>query len=330
MNENTKIYNFMGLRKIALVFSALLIVLSIGSLSMNGLKLGLDFTGGSLVEVGYEKDANINDIRNQLETAGFKDVVVQTFGSPTDILIRLQEDHDPKLGNKVLAVLTEDASQHIELRRNEFVGAQVGEELREQGGLGMLLALFMIMVYVTFRFQLKFSIGAVIALTHDVIIVLGFFSLFGFEFDLTVLAAILAVIGYSLNDTIVVADRIRENFRKLRKETPLQVMDISLTQTLSRTLVTSVTTLLVLVILAIFGGEIIFGFAVALLIGVVIGTYSSIYVAANALIVMGVTKEDLIIPPKEEHEFVEGEGFETDGYNGEDLEEELESQPTKR
>ncbi len=324
---DAKIINFMGVRKLALAFSALLLIISIGAMAVNGLKLGLDFTGGSLVEVSYEQDADTTQIRTRLEAAGFKDVIVQTFGSPRDILIRLQADHDPELGNKVLAALIADTDQTIELRRNEFVGAQVGDELREQGGLGMLLALFMIMVYVTFRFQLKFSVGAVVALVHDVIVVLGFFALFKLEFDLTVLAAILAVIGYSLNDTIVVSDRIRENFRKLRKESPSDVMNISLTQTLSRTIVTSLTTLLVLVILAIFGGQMIFGFAVALLVGVVIGTYSSIYVAANALILMGITKEDLIIPPKQEHEFVEGEGFETEGYEGEDEESDVEAKP---
>jgi preprotein translocase subunit SecF len=321
MSVEKKILNFMGARKIALAFSALLLIIAIGAITVNGLKLGLDFTGGSLVEVSYEQDANLNQIRDDLEAAGFKNVVAQTFGSNKDILIRLQADHDPKLGNKVLEVLKSKTDQHIDLRRNEFVGAQVGDELREQGGLGMLLALFMIMVYVTFRFQLKFSVGAVVALVHDVIIVVGFFALLQLEFDLTVLAAILAVIGYSLNDTIVVSDRIRENFRKLRIETPLEVMNISLTQTLSRTVVTSLTTLIVLVILAIFGGQMIFGFAVALLVGVVIGTYSSIYVAANALLVMGICKEDLIIPPKEEHEFVEGEGFEPDGHPSDEAEE---------
>lgn len=322
MSVQAKIINFMGARKIALTVSALLLIISIGAMAVNGLKLGLDFTGGSLVEVSYEREANSNQIRDDLETAGFSNVVVQTFGSSRDILIRLQADHDPELGNQVLAVLKANTDQEIDLRRNEFVGAQVGDELREQGGLGMLLALFMIMVYVTFRFQLKFSVGAVVALVHDVIIVVGFFALFQFEFDLTVLAAILAVIGYSLNDTIVVSDRIRENFRKLRNETPIEVMNISLSQTLSRTIVTSLTTLLVLVILAIFGGQMIFGFAVALIVGVIVGTYSSIYVAANALLMMGICKEDLIIPPKEDYEFVEGEGFEPDGHESDDEDEE--------
>lgn len=295
-----KLYNFMGLRKIATVLSAVLLLTSIGSLAVNGLKLGLDFTGGSLVEVGYEQPADLNHIRGQLESAGYNDAVVQTFGSPTDILIRLGQDHDPKLGDKVVAALQDGEAQELTLRRNEFVGAQVGEELREQGGMGMLLALFMIMVYVAFRFQFKFSVGAVSALAHDVLIVLGFFSLLQLDFDLTVLAAILAVIGYSLNDTIVVADRIRENFRKVRKGTSTEIMNISLSQTLGRTLVTSLTTMLVLVALAVFGGEMIHGFAIALLVGVVIGTYSSIYVAANVLLMMNICKEDLMPPEKEE------------------------------
>ncbi|SIS93248.1 protein translocase subunit SecF [Neptunomonas antarctica] len=305
MSNQVKTYNFMGLRKLATIFSIILLLVSIGSLAVRGLNFGLDFTGGSLVEVGYEKEADLNNIRLQLQSAGFEGATVQTFGSSNDIMIRLGSAHDPKLGDKVLAALQQGETQNIELRRNEFVGAQVGDELREQGGLGLLLALFMIMLYVAFRFQLKFSVGAVVALIHDVLIVVGFFSLFQFEFDLTVLAAILAVIGYSLNDTIVVADRIRENFRKLRHELPMEIMNISLSQTLSRTLMTSLTTLLVLVALAVFGGEMIHGFAIALLVGVTVGTYSSIYVAANALIMMGICKEDLIPPPKEDQEAID-------------------------
>lgn len=305
MSAHVKTYNFMGLRKLATIFSVILLLVSIGSMAVRGLNFGLDFTGGSLVEVGYEQEADLNNIRLQLQNAGFEGAVVQTFGASTDILIRLGSDHDPKLGDKVLAALQQGETQTIELRRNEFVGAQVGEELREQGGLGLLLALFMIMVYVSFRFQLKFAVGAVVALAHDVLIVVGFFALFQIEFDLTVLAAVLAVIGYSLNDTIVVADRIRENFRKLRKETSMEIMNISLSQTLSRTLMTSLTTLLVLVALAFFGGEMIHGFAIALLVGVVVGTYSSIYVAANALIMMGICKEDLIPPPKDDQEAID-------------------------
>ena len=303
--STVKIYNFMGLRKIAAGISLVLLLISVASLAMNGLKFGLDFTGGSLIEVGYEQAPELNDIRSKLETAGYEDAVVQTFGSPVDILIRLGESHDPKLGDQVLSALQADDSQELTLRRNEYVGAQVGEELREQGGLGLLLALFMVMVYVAFRFQLKFSVGAVAALAHDVLIVLGFFSVLQLDFDLTVLAALLAVIGYSLNDTIVVSDRIRENFRKLRKGSPTEIMNTSLSQTLGRTLVTSLTTLLVLMALAVFGGEMIHGFAIALLVGVCVGTYSSIYVAANVLIAMGVCKEDLMPPEKEDGEEVD-------------------------
>jgi len=300
-----KIYNFMGVRKLALALSAALLLVSIVSLALNGLKFGLDFTGGSLVEVGYEQAVSLEDVRQQLSSQGFPDAVVQTFGSSRDILIRLQVDHDPQLGDKVLSALRAGSDQAIELRRNEFVGSQVGEELREQGGLGMLLALFMIMVYLAFRFQFKFSLGAVVALVHDVLIVLGVFSLLQIEFDLTVLAAVLAVIGYSLNDTIVVYDRIRENFRIMRKEDNIEVMNASLSQTLSRTLMTSLTTLLVLVALFYFGGEMIHSFALALLVGVLVGTYSSIYVAANALVLMQVSREDLMPPEKKEGEEVE-------------------------
>ncbi len=305
MAKATKIYNFMGIRKLALAFSLILILVSIGSLAVNGLKFGLDFTGGSLVEIGYEQQADLEQVRTRLQDAGFNDVTVQTFGSPRDVLIRLQADHDPKLGDKVLGALQTGTDQVLELRRNEFVGSQVGEELREQGGLGMLLALFMIMVYLAFRFQFKFSLGAVVALVHDVLIVLGFFSLLQVEFDLTVLAAVLAVIGYSLNDTIVVYDRIRENFRIMRKGDAIEVMNASLSQTLSRTLMTSLTTLLVLVALFYFGGEMIHGFAMALLVGVLIGTYSSMYVAANGLLALKVTREDLLPPQKEDGEEAE-------------------------
>nr|WP_067293949.1 protein translocase subunit SecF [Marinobacterium profundum] len=300
MAKQNKIINFMGLGKIAFAISALLILISLGSLATKGLQFGLDFTGGSLVEVGYEQDADLGKIRQIMSEAGYQDVTVQNFGAATDVLIRMGETHDPKLGDAVLAALQAGETQKIELRRNEYVGAQVGEELREQGGLGMLMALFMIMVYIAFRFQFKFSVGSVLALAHDVIITLGFFSVMGIEFDLTVLAAVLAVIGYSLNDTIVVFDRIRENFRLLRKEDAVEVINISLTQTLSRTLMTSFTTLLVVLALAIFGGETIHGFALALLVGIGVGTYSSIYVAANVMLLMGVSRDDLIPPPKED------------------------------
>ena len=296
MSKAQKIYNFMGPRKAMAAFSIILLLISIGSLAINGLKFGLDFTGGSLVEIGYEQPVDLGGVREALEGAGYPDVTVQTFGAATDVLIRLGETHDPQLGDNILALLQAEEEQTLTLRRNEFVGSQVGEELREQGGLGMLLALGMIMLYLAFRFQIKFSVGAVMALVHDVLIVLGVFSLLQLEFDLTVLAAILAVIGYSLNDTIVVYDRIRENFRVMRTAGPVEVMNGSLSQTLSRTLMTSFTTILVLVALAVFGGSTIFGFAVALLAGVLIGTYSSIYVAANLLLMLKVLLPFLNFP----------------------------------
>lgn len=234
MAEKERIINFMGPRKLLAIFSAILLLASVASLAINGLRFGLDFTGGSLVEVGYQQAADLNAIRGQLTDAGFDDAVVQTFGSSTDVLIRLGETHDPKLGDKVVEALTVNG-ESVELRRNEYVGAQVGEELREQGGLGMLLALAMIMLYLAFRFQFKFSLGAVLALVHDVTLVLGIFSILQLDFDLTVLAAVLAVIGYSLNDTIVVFDRIRENFRIMRVADTVEIMNASLSQTLSRT-----------------------------------------------------------------------------------------------
>lgn len=291
--------NFMGQRKLAAIFSIVLVLCAIGSLAVNQLNWGLDFTGGTLVEVHYEDTANLTAIRGTLAEAGYEGAVVVSFGTDRDVLIRLPDGYSDAQGAQMLEELRAASGLNVELRRIEFVGPQVGDELREQGGLAMLLALGLVMLYIAFRFQFKFALGAVVALVHDVLITLGFFSIIGFEFDLTVLAALLAVIGYSLNDTIVVSDRIRENFRKLRRSDPVKVINISLTETLGRTLVTSLTTLLVLLALALFGGEMIFGFAVALLVGVLIGTYSSIYVASNVLLALGVSKEDLIIPVKE-------------------------------
>jgi preprotein translocase subunit SecF len=290
-----KIYNFMGLRKIAAIFSAVLLIASVASLSTKGLVLGLDFSGGTQIEVGYEQPADVAAIRQQLETAGFEGPVVIQYGSETDVLIRLQGKPEQGLSEKVYDVL-QDGSEAVELRRVDFVGPQIGEELREDGGLGMLTALAVVMLYVAIRFQLKFSIGAVLALAHDVVITLGFFSITELEFDLTVLAAILAVVGYSLNDTIVVSDRIRENFRKIRKATPVEVINESLSQTLWRTINTSVTTMLVLLALYFIGGELIHNFAVALMVGVGIGTYSSIYVAATVMLALKVDREDLLEP----------------------------------
>ena len=294
-----KIINFMGQRKLAMVISALLILLSVGSLAIKQLNWGLDFTGGTLVEVNYSETANLNAIRSTLESEVYAGAVVVSFGTDRDVLIRLPKGYSDQQGTELLGKLQEAFDGTVELRRIEFVGPQVGDELREQGGLAMLMALGLVMLYIAFRFQFKFAVGAVVALIHDVIITLGFFSITGMEFDLTVLAALLAVVGYSLNDTIVVSDRIRENFRKLRRADPEEVINISLTETLGRTLVTSFTTLLVLCALALFGGEMIHGFAIALIVGVGIGTYSSIYVAANTLLIMGVSKEDLMIPVKE-------------------------------
>ena len=292
-------FDFMGKRKVAAILSIILVVASIGSLAFKQLAFGLDFTGGTLIEVGYKEPADVKLIRSQLEQAGYVNPVVQNFGSETEVLVRLAQGYSPEVGEEVLGTLSDNGRYHVDLRRSEFVGSQVGDELREQGGLGMLLALGLVMLYVALRFQLKFSLGAVVALAHDVIIVLGVFSWFQWNFDLTVLAALLAVIGYSLNDTIVVSDRIRENFRKLRKGSPTEIINISLNQTLGRTLITSLTTLIVLIALFLFGGELIRGFSIALTIGVLVGTYSSIYVAANALLALGICKEDLVVPIKE-------------------------------
>lgn len=294
-----KTIKFMSWRMLAMLFSGLLLLASIASLATRQLDWGLDFTGGTLLEVHYSDTADLNAIRATLRSSGYEGAVPVAFGTDQDVMIRLPQGYSDKQGTELLGVLQANSSSKVELRRIEFVGPQVGEELREQGGLAMLLALGLVMLYIAFRFQLKFAIGAVVALIHDVVITLGFFSITGMEFDLTVLAAILAVIGYSLNDTIVVADRIRENFRKIRRADAVEVIDISLTETLGRTLVTSLTTLLVLIALALFGGEMINGFAVALIVGVTIGTYSSIYVAASALLLMNISKEDLMIPAKE-------------------------------
>lgn len=293
-----KVFKFMAYRKIAAILSVVLIMASIGSLAVNQIKFGLDFTGGTLLEVGYDDPVPLELIRSQLADEGYKNYTVVNFGSETDVLVRLQQSQTPELGDEILSILRK-AGVNVDLRRIEYVGPQVGEELRDDGGLGMLLALAVVMLYVAFRFQVKFAVGAVVALIHDVVIILGLFSLMQWDFDLTVLAALLAVIGYSLNDTIVVSDRIRENFRKIRKGTEEEIINISLTQTFGRTIITSLTTALVLLALFLFGGELIHGFAKALLIGVFVGTYSSIYVAANVLLTMNVSKEDLIIPVKE-------------------------------
>ena len=294
-----KVIPFMAWRRFAAGFSLLAMLVAGGALATRSLNWGLDFTGGTLVEVAYGDSVNLQEIRETLEDSGYEGALVVAFGTDRDVLIRLPLSYSDEQGVAMVEILREAASVPVELRRIEFVGPAVGAELREQGGLAMLLALGLVMLYVGFRFQAKFAVGAVLSLAHDVLFVLGYFSLLGLEFDLTVLAAILAVIGYSLNDTIVVADRIRENFRKLRRTPPMEVIDVSLTETFGRTLVTSLTTLLVLLALALFGGEMIHGFALALLAGVAIGTYSSIYVSATVLLAMGVSKEDVAIPVRE-------------------------------
>ena len=384
MTQEPKVINFMGVRKIASAFSILLVIASIVSLAVNGLKLGLDFTGGTQMEVGFEQPADIPKIRSILVDEGLASPVAVLFGSESEVLIRTQgsmqdgalikierelsaigEDinvaaveraprekerfaHELLVSNvapdqlqqagvfsesgfgevefeargadtavvvertldsvyttHLLTRLSNEAGSTAELRRSEFVGPQIGEELRDDGGLGILCALLVVMLYVAVRFQWKFSVGAVVALMHDVIIVLGIFSIFKLDFDLTVLAAVLAVIGYSINDTIVVFDRIRDNFRTLRKSEPAEVINYSLSQTLERTILTSFTTLLTLFMLYIFGGELIGGFALALIIGIGVGTYSSVYIAAAILMGLNIAKEDLLPPVKEGAEFDE-------------------------
>ena len=301
---NTK-FQFMKYRKIAGITSIAIFILSIFSLSFKGLTLGLDFSGGTLVEVTYETPVELESIRNTLISNGYEDSQVVNFGTNLDVLIKVADQNgNSSIGENIYQLLENNGFKG-ELKRGEFVGPQVGAELRDQGGLGMIVALFMILMYVAFRFQYKFALGAVTALGHDVVIILGLFSIFSWDFDLTVLAALLAVIGYSLNDTIVVSDRIRENFRTQRELDPIEMVDLSLNQTLGRTVVTSFTTLLVLFALFIFGGEMIKGFSLALILGVLVGTYSSIYVVANMLMSLTLTQEDLAIPEPEGAEFDE-------------------------
>ena len=294
---------FMRFRIMAGIFSLSLLVISVASLGLRGLNFGLDFSGGTLIEVSYEEVADLSKVRNLMTNNGFDDFQVVNFGSNSEVLIKVADkDGNSQLGDVIFNFLQE-ADSKTELKRIEFVGPQIGSELRDQGGLGMLVALGMILLYVAFRFQYKFALGAVTALAHDVLIILGLFSIFAWDFDLTVLAALLAVIGYSLNDTIVVSDRIRENFRGERGFEPEEIVNRSLNQTLSRTLITSFTTLLVLFALFFFGGEMIRGFSQALIIGVLVGTYSSIYVVANMLLALSITQDDMAIPEPEGVEF---------------------------
>ncbi len=295
--KNATQFDFMGKRKPAIALSVVLLLISIGALVGKGLNFGLDFTGGTLIELGYSQAVDLKPVRETLESLGFAEAVVQHFGTASDILIRIAPDADTsnaEISNIVMDALKASEPGEIQMRRVEFVGPQVGEELTNDGGLAMIYALICILVYVGFRFEYRLALGSVMALVHDVVITLGIFALFQLDFDLTVLAAVLAVIGYSLNDTIVVFDRIRENFRKMRKGTSEEVINVSLNQTLTRTVMTSFTTLLVLIALFIFGGELIHGFATALIIGVVVGTYSSIYVASSSALMLGISKADLM------------------------------------
>ncbi|MFO8024525.1 protein translocase subunit SecF [Thiohalophilus sp.] len=298
--QNTR-YNFVDKRRYALILSVTLLIIAIGSLATRGLNFGLDFTGGTLLEAGYSESKELGQIRQALEDAGFDSAVVQHFGSSRDVVIRLApqaEQVTAMLSDEILKVLrAEDDS--VEMRRQEFVGPQVGDELRDDGGLAMIIALAFILIYVMARFEWRFAVGSISALIHDVVIVIGFFSVTGMEFDLTVLAAVLAVIGYSLNDTIVVFDRIRENFLRMRKSPPAEVINTSLNQILSRTVVTSMTTMLVVLAMFFLGGELIHSFSAALLVGIVIGTYSSIYVASSTALALNINSTNLIPVEKE-------------------------------
>ncbi len=295
MSKTTN-FNFMGARHILGAMSILLVIGSIISLSLNFIELGLDFTGGTQIEVEYPQAAQLEAVRTELQNSAYPDATVQHFGRPEEVLVRVPpvegEDKD-QVGTQILKIL-QSHDPSVQLKRVEFVGPQVGEELRDKSGTALILALGLMLIYITLRFRFKFALGAVIALFHDVIITMGFFSVTRLTFDLTALAAILAVIGYSLNDTIVVFDRVRENFRKDRGSTPAQIINNALNQTLSRTLMTSFTTLLVLFALALLGGEMIYAFAVALIVGIVVGTYSSIYVASNLLLVQNISREDFL------------------------------------
>ncbi len=300
--------DFLGKRNIALGFSLILILISVASLYTRGLNLGIDFTGGYLIEVGYSQPVELEPVRKALADSKYSDALIQHFGTSKDVLVRIAPRdgvNSASISDDVLHILKSTATDTVEMRRIEFVGPQVGEELREQGGLAMLIALFCIMIYVGLRFQMKSAFSAILALIHDVIITIGVFSVVQMPFDLSVLAAILAVIGYSLNDTVVVLDRIRETFRNQRKGSAVEILNLSINGTLSRTIMTSLTTLLVLLALFILGGEVIHGFAFALIVGVFIGTYSSVYVASNSLVLMGVTKHDFLEHTKEDEEIDE-------------------------
>lgn len=300
---NSKVLPFMAWRRPALILSVLLSLVAIGTLAVKGLALGLDFTGGSQLELHFERPVSPGSVRAQLTGAGLTSPVVAHFGSETDLLIRVREEGGDLAERVLAAVRGADGLSEPEVRRVDFVGPQIGDELRDQGGLALLVALGAVLLYVSIRFQYKLALGAVAALAHDVLLTIGFFAVFGLEVDLTVLAAVLTVIGYSINDTIVVFDRVRENFRLVRKGSSQEIMDLSMTQTLERSLLTSGTTLLVVAVLFWFGGEAIHNFAIALLVGIGFGTYSSIYIASALALELGISREDLLPPAKEGPEF---------------------------
>jgi preprotein translocase subunit SecF len=294
--------NFIGNRNIAMIFSGVLMIISIASLATRGLQMGIDFTGGTLIEIGYQKAADLTVLRNTLDEAGFGDATVQNFGTAKDVLIRLKPHEGVSsvdLSSKVLEAINRTTSEPASVRRVEFVGPQVGDDLAEDGFLALLYSTICILIYIAWRFEWKFSVGAVLATIHDVVVTLGLFSILGLEFDLTVLAAVLALIGYSLNDTIVVYDRIRENFRLMRNKSTEEIMNISVNVTLSRTIMTSLTVILVLLSLFFLGGEVLRGFSIVLLFGVFFGTYSSIFIASPMALLLGISPEDLMIPVKE-------------------------------
>ncbi|RUO24405.1 protein translocase subunit SecF [Aliidiomarina minuta] len=303
VDENRPL-EFMSIRKWTNWLSAVLIVLSLATLMTNKLNWGLDFTGGTLIEVGFTEPADLAEIRSLLEAREYGDAVVQNFGSSRDVLVRIPprgEADAESIGNNMFNLLRTELDENLDMRRVEFVGPNVGEELAEAGGLAMIVAIICILIYVSFRFEWRMALSAVAGLAQDIILVLGLFSILRLQVDLTILAALLAVIGYSLNDSIVVSDRIRENFRKLRKELPEAVINISLSQTLSRTLVTSLTTLMVLLTLLFFGGQMVQGFAIAMLTGVIVGTYSSIFLRSSLMLALGINRESLM-PPEVEKE----------------------------
>ncbi|MBT8143936.1 MAG: protein translocase subunit SecF [Gammaproteobacteria bacterium] len=306
LNKTTN-FDFMGRRRLAVSISIILVIVSIAALFTRGLEFGIDFTGGVLIEVGYTNDADLSLVRTQLDGVGYTDAIVQHFGTARDVLIRLapQEEMDGNvIRDRILSALG-SVEPDVELRRVEFVGPQVGKELAENGALAMMIAMILILIYVAFRFQWKFAVGSVAALLHDVIVTVGFFSILGLDFDLSVLAAILAVIGYSLNDTIVVFDRIRENFLKARRGHSVDIMNLSINQMLARTLITGITTLLVLLALFFLGGEVIRPFSIALIVGIVVGTYSSIYVASATALGLDITVEDMLPPERDDDELDE-------------------------